>query len=330
MHLLQVCNVGNICGGTAACAWTISRALGDWRHTVVFRSRPTPETLAAFAHCRVETWPAGGPLPVPSIPPDVVLLHNLPARVGSAADAPVTVQYLHSRIDPAPADVTVACSRWLAAQHPQGWVDGVLYQPVPRPPRPERSETRALRERLVVGRLCTPTALKWPPALVPFYARLAQEHPQVEWEFVGCPPELAALLTTACQGRVRFHPAGWGARQRLWEWDALLYHHPTLTESFGRTAAEAMRAGCIPLVDDRGGFREQVTPRTGFLCGSVADFSRALETLRCVRQRRALSRSGMTQAEGRFSLAPFRERFRRLLIAAATVVGGSPGRREKD
>ncbi len=160
--------------------------------------------------------------------------------------------------------------------------------------------------------------------LVPFYARLSQEHPQVAWVFVGCPPELAASLMTACQERARFHPAGWGARQRLWEWDALLYHHPTLAESFGRTAAEALRAGCIPIVDDRGGFREQVTACTGFCCGSVADFSRALETLRRVPKRRAWSRRGMARAEARFSLAAFRERFRRLLTAGAEVVGESP------
>lgn len=316
MHLLQVCNVGNICGGTAACAWTITRALIDWRHTVVFRSRPTPETRAAFRHCRIETWSAGTPLRVERFQPDVVLLHNLAARAGLGGEAPLTVQYLHSRIDPFPADVTVACSQWLAAQYPEGVVTGVLYQPVPRPPLPDRTESRALRDRLLIGRLCTPTAAKWPPVLVPFYARLAEEHPQVEWEFVGCPEELQSSLTTACRRRVRFHPAGWQARQRLWEWDALLYHHPTLTESFGRTAAEALRAGCIPIVDGRGGFREQVTPEVGFLCSSADDFSRALERLECVRLRRAMSRGGMAQAEGRFALTPFRKRFVRLLRLA--------------
>ena len=43
-HLVQVCNVGTIVGGTGACAWTVSQSLPDWRHTILFMSRITPET----------------------------------------------------------------------------------------------------------------------------------------------------------------------------------------------------------------------------------------------------------------------------------------------
>ena len=108
----------------------------------------------------------------------------------------------------------------------------------------------------MIGRICTPQQKKWPNDVDEFYGRLADSYPQIRWEFIGCPTELQSRLSTVCHGRTTFLPAGWGARSRLWNWDALLYHNPQVTESFGRTVAEAMRAGCIPIVDDRGGFRE--------------------------------------------------------------------------
>jgi glycosyltransferase involved in cell wall biosynthesis len=305
MHLLQVCNVGHICGGTAACAWTLTRALPHVAHTVAFLSNPTESTRHAFAHCRVETWPRVTEDHLAPLRPDVLLLHNISADRVQPIRSTVTIQYLHSVIRPAAADVTVACSDWLREQYPPGTVASVLHQAVPQPPPPRNpgGDTRALRTRLVVGRLCTPIQRKWPAELVPFYARLAPRHPTVDWEFVGCPEPLQPRLQDACQGRGVFHPAGWTARSHLWRWDALLYHHPTLTESFGRTAAESLRAGCIPVTDARGGFREQVKPDTGFLCNDADTFDRALAALHDPAHRRAMSRAA--QADDRFSLRRF-------------------------
>lgn len=316
MHLLQVCNVGDICGGTAACAWTIARAVPASQQTVIFPSPPTAETSAAFRCYHVEVHRRLSTAAIASLRPDVVLLHNVPASRGVGRSAPLTIQYVHSRIAPAEADVTVACSRWLEAQLPAGCVAGVLHQPAPKPPQLYRADSRALRKRLVVGRLCTPVPRKWPPELAAFYTQLAAGRPWIDWEFIGCPPELQPLLRAACQGRAVFLPAGWKMRQRLHHWDALLYHHPTLTESFGRTAAEAMRCGCIPIVDDRGGFREQITRQSGFLCASPTEFASALDQLQVPELRRRMSRAAVAHADGAFSLESFYERFRRLLLAA--------------
>jgi len=316
MHLLQIGNVGDLCGGTAACAWTITRAFPEWRHSLSFRSPPTPETRAAFRGCELLPAAMISAAEIDRIRPDLLLLHNVPAsKFRTPPEAPLSIQYLHSRIAFARADVVVACSRWLADLYPVGSVDGVLHQPVPETLPDAEGDTRPLRDGMIVGRLCTPTERKWTPEIVPLYRRLSARHRTIEWEFVGCPAPLVAPLSAACGGRATFHPSGANARRHLSRWDALLYHNPTLTESFGRTAAEAMRAGCVPIVDDRGGFREQITPATGFLCRSADDFAAALSALGSPGRRRQMSRAARCHADRRWSGAAFADRFLRLLRA---------------
>jgi glycosyltransferase involved in cell wall biosynthesis len=149
---------------------------------------------------------------------------------------------------------------------------------------------------------------KWPPTIIPFYAELATQFPDIAWEFVGCPGEWQSALTAACRGRTVFHPAGWRQRTLLSRWDVLLYSNPALPESFGRTAAEAMRAGCIPVVDRLGGFIEQIPDDCGFLCSSPADFARALDQASDVAVRRTMSRRAPSHADHHFSLRRFRHR----------------------
>ncbi len=306
VHLLQVCNVGRILGGTAACAWTVTRCFPDAQHTLAFLSRPTAATRAAFEHCEVLAWDRVTPSLVDDCGADVVLLHNTAAR-SLAAELPVfTIAYVHSRIEPAAGDLTLYCSRWLASQCGAD-ESSVLYQAVPSATRPDcSSDTRALRSDPIIGRLCTPVSHKWPEQLVGFYRDLARSHPQVEWEFVGCPTKLRTALEDACGGRARFWDADWEARSRFWQWDALLYHHPTLSESFGRTAAEAMRCGCVPIVDDRGGFVEQVAKGCGYLCREMSDFNAAIAELSDPGARRHMSRAARAHADRAFSLQRFR------------------------
>lgn len=323
LHLLQVCNVGRIVGGTAACAWTVTRALPDARHTVMFLSEITAETGEAFSHCRLiqrRRRVSGGD--VARLRPDIVLLHNTSAdRCDERLPVP-TVQWLHSRIRPAKADVTVACSQWLAERVGLSFRD-VLYQAVPRSPagqafQPDanvfcpvdalRPPRQAGKPDLRIGRICTPIAKKWPRDLLPLYARLASQFPNVTWEFIGCPSEMQARLRGSCRGRAMFNPASWSARSRYWMWDAMLYHNPHVTESFGRTVAEAMRAECVPIVDNRGGFREQVAAGCGFLCKTVDDFASAVSQLHSPSTRIEMSRCCRKHADERFSLATFRER----------------------
>lgn len=314
MHLLQCCNVGDICGGTAACAWSLQRSLPHWRHTVLFFTRPTKETLQAFRGSRALTARVIDEGLLQSTRPDLIVLHNTPPQRWEAdrGSGAAVVQYVHSVGSRAGADVTLACSRWLAEQI-AGPVP-VLYQPISRPPRPTAFGSRELASELIVGRICTPSRRKWDDGVVALYDQLRRRFPEVFWEFVGAPDSVAAALRRAVGGRARFFPAGWSARSQLWRWHALLYHHPTLTESFGRTCAEAMRAGCIPIVDGRGGFVEQVDSGvSGFLCESSDDFSAALCRIFDAGTRLRMSRAARQQADDRFSLQSFVGQFATVL-----------------
>jgi hypothetical protein len=316
MRMLQVCNVGRIAGGTAACAWTITRALPDVEHHIQFLSPPCDQTRRAFAGCGILASQQIDPQQLATADPDVVLLHNTGPHTWPGGPIP-SIQYVHSAGRKGSADVTVYCSRWLAKQCGTGEGAVVLYQAVPKPPTSGLGESRRLRDHLLVGRLCTPSPRKWPPETVGFYERLALRFPAVRWEFVGCPEPMKPNLLKACRERAEFVDASWSARSRLWNWDAQLYHHPHLTESFGRTCAESMRAGCVPIVDRRGGFAEQATCETGFLCGSEDEFAEALDRLHDRSRRRAMSLAAMQHADKEFSLQRFRSDLLRLLRGVA-------------
>ena len=252
-----------------------------------------------------------------SVNPDVVILHNISfSRVEGRLPA-VTIQYLHSKIFPASADLTLFCSDWLAHLYGAD-TKNVCRQAVPRPKRLNvANETRSLRTDPVIGRICTPQQRKWPSGTVEFYAKLANRFPNVQWEFVGSPVKLQPVLRTACHGKANFLSASWTARSRLWFWNAMLYHHPTLTESFGRTVAESMRSGCVPIVDDRGGFREQIQEGCGFLCKTESDFSHAVEQLLSPANRWRISHASRVHADEHFSLSRFgNEIIRRIREAA--------------
>lgn len=311
MHLLQVCNVGQIVGGTAACAWSLTRALPQMTHSVAFLSRADAVTRQAFEPHRILHWPDCTSELIRQVNPDLVILHNISAGQSRWWDGAYTIQYVHSAGRRLLADRTVYCSRWLAEQC-RARNPAILWQGVPLPIRPSTPQHR-IEGRLRIGRICTPTPRKWPDSLPAFYAQLATQHPYVDWEFVGCPMAMQPLLLSACSGRATFHPASWQARSHVWHWDALLYHHPTLTESFGRTVAEAARAGCVPIVDDRGGFTEQLEALGGRGCRTRSEFANAISQLSGLE---SLQRPGETirlKAEEHFSLAGFGAKLRSLI-----------------
>ncbi|QDU78988.1 Glycosyl transferases group 1 [Polystyrenella longa] len=314
MRLLQVCNVGNIVGGTAACTWSVVRALPDCEHVICFRSPPTRETSERFNACAgVEQLLYRRHLShkeVMAVRPDLVLMHNIGPAVVEVPQVIPSVQYVHSQIQPMQADFEMNCSHWLTSK--RGQSDGfVCWQGVPLTARYE--EEKKTHSRLTIGRICTPTVRKWPQALIPFYALLARKFPEVLWEFIGCPMRFQPELTKVCKGEVLFREANWDAREHVARWDAMLYHHPDLTESFGRTVAEAMRVGTIPIVDDRGGFVEQINSDTGFLCHHPAEFELAIEMLQDIETRQQISQAGMVWANANFSIEAFRQRLLGLL-----------------
>jgi hypothetical protein len=305
-RLVQVCNVGQLTGGTGACAWTVTRALPGFEHIVVFPTAPTDETRAGFTPSTIVVAPRVTTALLREWNPAGLLLHNSSAERIATALPRKTLLYQHSAARGlATGGGRVVCSQWLADR--LGWPrTSVLWQAVPRPLKAAgvRSSSTSARE-LVLGRLCTPIAQKWPSAAAEHCAALTAAAPHVRWEFVGCPESLQAEWSRAVAGRCRFFPASWSARSRYWRWDALLYHNPQVTESFGRTVAEAMRAGCVPIVDDRGGFIEQLADGGGALCRTLDDFLAAVERLHDPVQRTAWSATARTIADERWSLARF-------------------------
>lgn len=282
----------------------MTRALPSFRHRVLFLSPPDRETIEAFAPVPVSWKSTVTPRDIERVEADVVLLHNVSAaRVVGKLPAPA-VLYLHSAIDrPVRAEVAVCCSYWLASRLGMPpW--RVLWQACELNGA-GRWAAKRQRRGLVVGRICTPVAKKWPTSVVSFYAELADRCPDIAWEFVGCPASLQPKLRVACRDRIRFYPAGWQQRELLIGWDAMLYSHPAVVESFGRTAAEAMLAGCIPVVDRRGGFIEQIPPDCGFLCDTIDEFAAALRKLRDDDVRQTASARGQQHAQAWFSLPRF-------------------------
>jgi glycosyltransferase involved in cell wall biosynthesis len=303
-RLLQVANVGEICGGTAACAWSVTRALPGFEHHVAFLSPIRHETARVFAETRLHEWARVDAAAMQRLRPDIVLLHNTaPARVVGSWSVP-TVLYRHSSLAAPWVPSTVYCSRWLADQCGADQ-SPVLWQGVPRAPSTGAERTR---DHLVIGRLCSPQVRKWPTSLIPFYRRLAIEFPRVCWEFVGCPLELQTTLQRACRKRAVFWTAGWERRALLHQWDGLLYHQPDFPESFGRTVAEGLRAGCLPIVDRLGGFIEQLSDGGGWLCDDLEGFITAIAALHDEPQRRHRIAQGQSLADDRWSLRSFATR----------------------
>ncbi len=338
MHLIQVINVGQIVGGTAACAWSVTRALPDVQHSLVSLSPISRETQTAFAPVPIRSL-AGGNLSqfeaalceqVRQIrdagEQPQLLLHNTHARWQLARWPCPTLVYAHSHTSLVKAHQLVVCSHWLKKQ--ARLAGTVLWQGVPDPhdiPPPVGSPITPPAGAFRVGRLCTPTVKKFPAELIPLYAHWAKQFPQIWWEFVGCPTLRQPALKEACRGHISFHPAGWSARHWLCEWDAWLYTQPAIHESFGRVLAEAMLAGTFPICDAQGGFCEQFPPLNDFpatarilrqrgQCHSPADFSDDLDWM--ITQPtpcRSLRQALQSHARQHFSLPAFATRLKNLL-----------------
>jgi len=312
LHVLQICNVGNILGGTAACAWSVTRALPDCRHTVWFRTAPSRQTCEVFSNCEIGHQRQFSRQDFAGHAFDIVLLHNVSARwmewgtQRPQLSIPV-LQYQHSfgaRL--AAGDRRVLCSRALAEQTRQHKTP-VMHQGVPRS-RAERPDTRRLSSRLIVGRICTPSAKKWPAWIPEFYTELAKSRPDIDWEFVGCPRPMQSALKQAVNGQARFFAPGWQARKHLRDWHVLLYHQPGVKESFGRVCAEALRTGCVPIVDRQGGFVEQLPEGTGLLAAKREEFGAALDRLSNPEEWAARSSACRGHGDNHFSLQAFRGR----------------------
>ncbi|MFZ2202217.1 MAG: glycosyltransferase family 4 protein, partial [Microgenomates group bacterium] len=73
-------------------------------------------------------------------------------------------------------------------------------------------------------------------------------------------PDFNELKKLYAKAKIFWHAAGYDIDENK---------EPEKVEHFGITTVEAMAAGCVPVVVDKGGQREIITPGTGYLCDSV-------------------------------------------------------------
>ena len=78
-------------------------------------------------------------------------------------------------------------------------------------------------------------------------------------------PSFDELKNLYAKAKVFWHAAGFGIDEMK---------EPEKVEHFGITTVEAMSAGVVPVVIDKGGQREIIVPGTGFLSNSVEDLVR--------------------------------------------------------
>ncbi len=116
MRLLQVCNVGRIVGGTAACAWTITRAFPDVEHHVAFLAEIAPETRGTFAPATLHRVEHLTNRFVRDLGIDAVILHNTSATRMERISSAWTLQYVHSAGPRGPPIArSIARNGWLNA-----------------------------------------------------------------------------------------------------------------------------------------------------------------------------------------------------------------------
>ena len=277
MKLVQLTNTWEL-GGTTMCALAVAKALPDWEHEII--APPNPRVPLPRGVRLVDRYPFDA---------DVLVLHNIGrGRVPSLPTVP-TIQFHHSRAELAPADVDLYASDWLRDGRP-GWT---CYQSV------DRCDADARDALFRVGRLTNPTQAKWGATVERVFRDVASLGLVIKRETCG----------GRVDGAVELPLSPHAARDYLPRWHVLLYHSP-VTESFGRVVVEAMAAGCVPLVDPRGGPAETVIGGvTGFHCSGPQGFRQRVEQLFGDRELwRRMSHAARAWVRYQFSHEAFRYR----------------------
>ena len=77
-------------------------------------------------------------------------------------------------------------------------------------------------------------------------------------------PDFNELKKLYAKAKIFWHAAGYGVDEKM---------EPEKVEHFGITTVEAMAAGCVPVVINKGGQREIIVTDKGYLCGSVEEIA---------------------------------------------------------
>ncbi len=242
MKIVQVNNLIAV-GGTTTCAMAVCDALPA-EHTIISLGSVDGKVKRWLEDCfGITILVRNAVTPGDCADATAVILNNTAAdQVPEELPAPV-LYWHHSRYQgQATGDHVAWASDWLREKAAgQTLHQGAL-----------AVDHEARAPEFTVGRLATPGGHKrheddeqwWSRLDVP--GKVYVGHVQIPG--VTCiPPEI-------------------GLWSRMTEWHAMVVRSP-VTESFGRCVIEAMMAGCVPVVDGRGGHCETVIDgETGFLC----------------------------------------------------------------
>lgn len=117
-------------------------------------------------------------------------------------------------------------------------------------------------------------------------------------------PTFSQLKNLYSRARIFWHAAGYNIDE---------VKEPQKVEHFGMTTVEAMSAGAVPVVINRGGQREIITNGTGFLCETTEEVvSRTVELINLPGKCSEMSAKTVTRAQD-FSLERFTSQIKILL-----------------
>lgn len=118
-------------------------------------------------------------------------------------------------------------------------------------------------------------------------------------------PKFSELQELYSHATFYWHAAGFEVDESL---------NPEAVEHFGITTVESMSAGCVPLVANKGGQKEIVSDKEGFLWNSTSELVEM--TSKLINQKNKLSRlsSNSQERSKQFSAQNFYENLKKLLI----------------
>ncbi|OGD70920.1 hypothetical protein A3A84_03565 [Candidatus Collierbacteria bacterium RIFCSPLOWO2_01_FULL_50_23] len=117
-------------------------------------------------------------------------------------------------------------------------------------------------------------------------------------------PDFGQLKKLYAKAKIFWHATGYGIDE---------VGQPEKVEHFGITTVEAMAAGAVPVVINKGGQREIVTGETGYLCDSIEEIVRSTLSLINSPEKLKLMSQKATEAAKEFSSERFIRRVSELV-----------------
>lgn len=109
-------------------------------------------------------------------------------------------------------------------------------------------------------------------------------------------PSIDQLVKLYSKAKIFWHAAGYDIDETV---------HPESVEHFGMTTVEAMSAGCVPLVMNKGGQKEIINVNSGILWNSLDELAQAtVDLIHKPKQIKNFSRQAIIDAE-KFNVARF-------------------------